>query len=100
MTDLSSFVLPVAWVCPKCNFRDTTRTAEPHSRFHSCPGMGGLTMPMIREGDRVKVVINEREDYIGKEEVQYVDGVPVMNVTTVRDDGQDVAVYAPTAHGG
>jgi hypothetical protein len=88
------------WECPNCTFRDTTREAQPHTRFHACSGLGGLTAPMVREGERVKVVVNEREDYIGGEDVQYADGRPVMNVITERGDGSnDLAVYLPTAHG-
>lgn len=100
MTDLSEFLLPVVWVCPKCNYRDVTREPNVHTRFHSCSGMAGLTMPMLREGESAEVTVNEREDYIGSEDVQMADGVPVMNVTVTRDNGQDVAVYAPTAYGG
>ena len=101
MRDLSELIAPTTWVCDRCNFRDVTREAHPHTRFHPCSAMGGLTMPMLREGDRAKVTVNAREDYVGDEDVQYDgDGRPVMNVTVTRDNGQDVAVYAPTAHGG
>lgn len=97
MTDLSNLIRPVTWVCDRCNVREQTREADPHSRFHHCSGMAGLTMPMVREGESVKVEVHEREDYIGREQVQLADGRPVMNVTTTRDDGEDVAVFAPTA---
>lgn len=87
------------WECQSCNFRDTTRETEPHTRFHACSGLGGLTAPMVREGERVKVVVNEREDYVGGEDVQLADGRPVMNIAIERPDGSnDLAVYAPTAH--
>lgn len=72
---------------------------DPAPRFHNCSGMSGLTMPMLREGESAKVTVNEREDYIGDEDVQLVDGRPIMNTTVTRDDGEDVAVYAPTAGG-
>lgn len=88
------------WECPRCTFRDTTREAQPHTRMHACSGLGGLSAPMVREGERVKVVVNEREDYIGAEDVQLADGRPVMNVSTERPDGSnDLVVYAPTAYG-
>lgn len=96
--DLSLLVTPITWVCPRCNLRDVNR--DPTPRFHHCSSMAGLTMPMLREDEQAKVTVNAREDYIGKEDVQLVDGVPVMNVTVTRDNGQDVAVYAPTARGG
>jgi len=53
---------------------------------------------MVPAGTRCKVEAREREDYIGNEQVQTdINGRPVMSVVTTRDDGQDVAVFAPTA---
>lgn len=86
------------WECPNCDTKDVTREAQPHQRFHPCRGLrGGLTAPMVPAGTRCKVEALEREDYIGSEQVQLHDGRPVMNVTTTRNDGVDVAVFAPTA---
>jgi hypothetical protein len=54
---------------------------------------------MVIDGVRCKVVAEEREDYIGREDVRLDgNGRPVMAVRTVRDDGEDLAVFAPTAH--
>jgi hypothetical protein len=54
----------------------------------------------VPAGTRCKVEAVEREDYVGGEDVQYDDdGRPIMAVVTTRDEGNDVAVYAPTAHG-
>lgn len=88
------------WECPRCNTRDVTRVADPHSRFHPCPGLGGITAPMVQEGQRVKVTAVERDDYIGGEDVQYdADGRPIAQVISERPDGSnDVIVFAPTAH--
>lgn len=84
------------WECPNCNLKDVTYESSPHSRFHSCPGLAGITAPMVPEGTKCKVEANEREDYIGGEDVQLDDnGRPIMNVITTRDDRQDVAVMAP-----
>jgi hypothetical protein len=44
-----------------------------------------------------KVTAHEREDYIGTDQVRLTAGRPVMSVTTERDDGRDVVVFAPTA---
>ncbi len=86
------------WACDHCNARDVTRESAPHTRFHSCPGLKGITAPMVREGDRVKVEVRLREDYVRSELVQCDDdGRPVMAVVTTRDDGQDCAVLAPVA---
>lgn len=87
------------WECPNCTHTDVTREVAPHSRFHFCPKLG-LSAPMVPAGTRAKVEAVEREDYIGDEDVQVNDaGRPIMAVVTTRDEGNDVAVYAPTAHG-
>jgi hypothetical protein len=86
------------WECPNCMLKEVTHEAQPHTRFHACRGLKGLTAPMVPEGTRCEVKAVEREDYVGKEIVT-VDGDnrPVMAVETVRDDGNDVAVFAPCA---
>lgn len=86
------------WECPNCDFKDVTREAKPHARMHNCRGMRGLSVPMVPLGTRCAVVAKEREDYVGKDVVTY-DGEnrPIMAVETVRDDGNDIAVYAPCA---
>ncbi len=86
------------WVCPLCTATDVTYEAQPHSRFHTCAGLKGLTAPMVPEGTNCKMEAHERDDYIGDEIVQTDgDGRPIMNVITTRDDGEDCTVYAGTA---
>lgn len=86
------------WYCPACRATDVTTEPRPHSRFHTCPKLGFLTVPMVREGTKAKLEAHLREDYVGKEAIQTdANGRPVMSVTTTRDEGQDVTVYAPTA---
>jgi hypothetical protein len=87
------------WECPSCDLTDVTREARVHQRMHSCRGVAGLTVPMVPAGTRAEHRLAEREDYIGKEQVQYAPatGRPAMSVTTTRDDGEDCTVYAPTA---
>lgn len=100
MTSLPLLEPPVTrWECPNCPAEDVTSEAQPHTRFHICAGLAGLNAPMVPAGTKAKVVAHEREDYIGREDVQF-DGNqrPVMSVTTTRDDGEDLAVYAPCAH--
>jgi hypothetical protein len=88
------------WECPNCNSKDITHEAQPHTRFHACPGLRGITAPMVPAGTKAKVEAREREDYIGKEMVTLDESRrPIMSVITTRDDGQDVAVLAPTATG-
>jgi hypothetical protein len=87
------------WCCPSCGLTERTAPNVPN-RWHVCPKLKGISIQLVRSGISASVVVNERLDYIGKETVQLLgaDRRPVMNVTTVRDDGQDVVVYAPTAN--
>jgi hypothetical protein len=91
------------WACPNCDLRDVTSETRPHSRFHPCAGMSGLTAPMVPAKDvdrnRVQVKAIEREDYLG-DEIQATDenGRPIMAVRTEYADGRiDCAVNAPVA---
>jgi hypothetical protein len=88
------------WECPNCDLTEVTHEARPHTRFHSCRGLRGLTAPMVPAGTRCKVEAVERADYVGRELVQTDgEGRPVMAVVTTREDGNDVAVLAPCATG-
>jgi hypothetical protein len=81
------------WECPNCTDTDVTHEPRPHTRFHACRGLRGLTAPFVPAG-----TARDREDYVGGDMVQTDgDGRPVMSVVTTRDDGQDVAVLAPCA---
>ncbi|HEU4543056.1 MAG TPA: hypothetical protein VFR23_18135 [Jiangellaceae bacterium] len=75
-----------------------TRETKPHTPFHSCRGLRGLSAPFIVAGTKAKVEASERDDYVGSEQVQTDgEGRPVMAIVTTRDDGQDCAVLAPAA---
>lgn len=53
---------------------------------------------MVPEGTKCKVETVERGDYIKTDKVTVDgDGRPIMSVVTTRENGQDCAVYAPTA---
>lgn len=91
--------LPVhRWYCNRCTQTDVTREVTPHFRYHSCPGLRGLSAPFILEGTKAKVEVKEPEDYIGPNQLPQTDenGRPVSAVVTTRDDGQDTLVLAPT----
>lgn len=95
---MKSFKRQTRWVCKFCPATCVTEIAQPHTQFHTCRS-NGLTMPFVQDGVSCKVEVNERQDYIGKELVQTdARGRPVMNVNVTRDDGNDLAVYAPTAN--
>lgn len=88
------------WECPNCPQTAVTREVEPHTRFHACGGLKGLTAPLVPAGTDCRVVAKEREDYVGQEDVRLdADGRPVMSVVTEHADGStDCVVFAPTAH--
>lgn len=89
------------WVCPHCTAESVTHEARPHSRFHACRGLFGITAPMVEEGVKVDVRTVEREDYIGSERVTLdAAGRPIMAVVSEREDGQDAAVFAGLATNG
>lgn len=98
MTNIPILSPEQRWECPNCTLQDVTHEAQPHSRFHACRGLKGLTAPMVPAGTRCKVEAVEREDYIG-DEIVTIDGEnrPIMRVETTRDEGNDVAVFAPLA---
>ena len=88
------------WECPNCDATHVTHGSRPHTPFHSCRGLKGLTVPFVAAGPKAKVETVDRGDYVGKEQVQTDgDGHPVMAVVTTRDDGQDCTVFAPLAIG-
>jgi hypothetical protein len=89
------------WVCPACKKTDQTNDKGVGTRFHVCPKMRFLSTPMVLAGVSAKLVLNEREDYVGTEAVRLDPEKrrPVMNLQTVRDNGTDTIVYAPTARG-
>ena len=87
------------WYCPNCPATDITYESKPHTRFHTCKGLRGLTAPFVPVGTRARVYAREREDYVNGEKVQLDPQYrrPVMAVVTERDDGQDAIVFAPVA---
>lgn len=89
------------WTCPNCPATHVTHESRPHTPFHACRGLRGLTAPFVPAGTKAKVEAQEREDYVAGELVQTDgEGRPVMSVVTTRDNGQDCAVLAPTAQVG
>jgi hypothetical protein len=86
------------WACPNCDTTSVTRESAPHTRYHPCSGLAGMLAPMLEDGVRAKVIAMPREDYVGGDDVRYDDdGRAIMSVVTIRDDGMDCAVMAPTA---
>jgi len=92
------------WYCPNCGKTDQTRNAQPHTRFHICPKLKGMSAPMLENGTDAKVYLREREDYegedVGRTQLTPEGKRPVMSLITERADGSnDAIIYAPTASG-
>lgn len=88
------------WECPNCVALKVTYESRPHTPFHICPGLQGLTAPFVPAGTSCKVEAMDREDYVNGERVQENgEGRPIMSIVTTRDDGMDCAVLAPSAGG-
>lgn len=88
------------WGCPNCWITERTRPLGVNAtRFHPCPGLHGLTAPMIRAGSDCKVIAVERGDYLRDAEQRTGDdGKPYMSVITEHADGtNDCAAFAEVA---
>lgn len=88
------------WHCPNCGLTDVTHDTQPHTRYHNCGSLAGLSAPMLPAGVRGHLRAVEREDYVGKDVVtQDGNGRTIMAIVTERDEGQDCTVLAPTVTG-
>lgn len=85
------------WECPKCPAQHVSNRPEIHTPLHNCPGVVGALIPFVEAGVKADFRINRREDYLGSDSAQTDrNGVPVMSITTLREDGEDCTVLAPT----
>jgi len=94
----------VDWRCPECGLESQSqeymRPGVGGARMHPCPKLRGLNVPMVRKEASARIVLHEREDYVGREAVQLDPerGRPVMSLETQHSDGHtDLIVYAPAA---
>lgn len=97
---MTTIVRPVHdWYCPECGLTDQTSEPKPHTRYHACPKLRGLSAPFLPAGTKAKIEVRERDDYVGTDIVRLDPELkrPVMSIVTTRDDGQDAIVFAPTA---
>jgi hypothetical protein len=81
------------WTCPNCSLEQVTHEPRPHTRFHACPGLHGLTAPMLPAGSEARVTAVEREDYLGIEQTGRYSAVR----TDYPDGRNDIAAFAPVA---
>lgn len=93
---------PQLWECAElCGA--AARTVDGKIPHHQCPSHGGVMLPLVHAGVRAAYVPVPRPDYVGADLVQPIRdrrrGRLLMAVDTVRDDGHDRSVFAPTATG-
>lgn len=91
---------PRLWECPEgCGA--AARTVDHKIPHHPCPHHGGVMLPLVRSGTRAAYVPVARPDDVRGDLVQPVRerrrGRLLMAIDTVRDDGYDRSVLAPTA---
>jgi hypothetical protein len=87
--------------CPECSTRLLFGDEIPKQPvLHKCSGHGGMLLPMVKDGTKATITLVEREDYVGREQVQMHEGRPIMAAKVTRDDGEDCVVFAPVARGG
>ena len=79
------------WSCPNCMATKVTSYAAPHTPFHECRGLRGLTAPLVEDGVDCKVETVAAEDYEGPAQMLQYDGEgrAISAVVTTRDDGND-----------
>lgn len=87
------------WECPNCDTKDVHNVKPGQSRLHDCPGLHGLTAPLVPAGTRCKVEATGWEDYVRNDDAVRHDGEgrPVSAVSVTRDDGNDVIVFPAAA---
>lgn len=87
------------WECPNCDTQDVCSVKPGQSRMHDCPGLKGLTAPMVPAGTKCKVETTAWEDYVKYDFAvrKGDDGKPVSAVNITRDDGNDVVVFPAAA---
>jgi len=87
------------WACPNCSASARTRGMPGNAgRFHNCPGLHGLTAPLVRAGVSCTVTAEERQDYLGDDlQAMGDDGKAYMAVRTTYADHDDLLVNAGLA---
>lgn len=87
------------WECPNCDTQDVCAVKPGQSRMHDCPGLKGLTAPLVPAGTKCKVEVAAWEDYVHNDDAvrKDEDGRPVSAINITRDDGNDVVVFPAAA---
>jgi hypothetical protein len=87
------------WECPNCDTLDEFNVKPGQSRMHDCPGLKGLTAPMVPVGTKCKTEAIVWDDYVRNDDAVRHDGngVPMSAVKVTREDGEDLAVFPASA---
>jgi hypothetical protein len=87
------------WECPNCDTKDVCSIGPGQVRMHNCPGLKGLTAPLVPAGTKCKVESTAWEDYVVNDAAvrKDDDGKPVSAINVTRDDGNDVVVFPGAA---
>ena len=48
------------WYCPNCRATDVTHEARPHSRMHTCPKLGMLSLACTSDWPEASVTTQEK----------------------------------------
>ena len=87
------------WECPSCGRQHVTKDSVDGVQMplHQCAALAGTWVPFVPAGTKAGHRIQEREDYLGKDiGTTDANGRVIQSVYTVREDGEDCHIFAPT----
>lgn len=89
------------WQCNACGRLHVTKASSEgvQTPLHQCGALAGTWVPFVPAGSTHHIVVKEREDYAGKD-TPFTDanGRAIQSVYTVREDGEDCHILAPTVN--
>lgn len=89
------------WQCNSCGRQHVTKASREGVQvpLHQCAGLAGTWVPFVPAKSTAVLRLQEREDYIGKDTpFTDINGRPIQSVYTVREDGEDCHILAPTVN--
>jgi len=87
------------WQCNSCGRQHITKASRDgvQTPLHQCVGLAGTWVPFVPAHSDAIIRVEERQDYIGNDMVFHdANGRPIMSVYTMREDGEDCHILAPT----
>lgn len=87
------------WQCNSCGRLHVTQASNEgvQTPMHQCAALAGTWVPFVPGNTDGVLRLEVRQDYVGKD-TPFVDanGRPIMSVYTMREDGEDCHILAPT----